>query len=431
MGRWPYLVAIAPVIAAAMSSAAPAAAARIQDGGQAARPGAVAGSWGRAIEVPGLGILNAGGFADAAVLSCASAGNCAAGGYYSDGNGLAHGFVVSQRNGRWHRAVEVPRPGELNKGGFGEVDSLSCASAGNCAAAGRYPGRHDTAQGFVVSERNGVWGRAIKVPGLGALSKGAVADLASVSCTSGGYCTASGTYDDQHSLPQIFVVSERNGVWGRAVEVPGLGALSTTGEAELTDLSCASAGNCATGGYYAIGRDHELGFVVSETNGRWGRAIEVPGLGPLLGTLSTGRSAQVQSVSCGSAGNCAAGGFYGGHGFVVSEDNGAWGRAIEVPGLSALGGNASAGPVSCASAGNCVAGGFYAWQRPRSSGFLVSEKNGVWGQAIEVPGLRALNTGRNALAGPVSCPPTGNCVVSGAYSETARSGPPPFQGFVS
>jgi len=86
--------------------------------------------------------------------------------------------------------------------------------------------------------------------------------------------------------------------------------------------------------------------------------------------------------------------------------------------------------VSCASAGNCAAIGQYG-SRGGLPLFVVSEKNGVWGQAIEVPGLRALNTGRNALAGPVSCPPTGNCVVSGAYSETARSGPPPFQGFVS
>jgi len=39
--------------------------------------------------------------------------------------------------------------------------------------------------------------------------------------------------------------------------------------------------------------------VAVEKNGRWGRAIEVPG----LGTLNAGRFADVISVSCGSAGN--------------------------------------------------------------------------------------------------------------------------------
>ena len=41
------------------------------------------------------------------------------------------------------------------------------------------------------------------------------------------------------------------------------------------------------------------GFVVSESNGRWGKAIEVPG----LGALNTGLNADVLSVSCAAAGD--------------------------------------------------------------------------------------------------------------------------------
>ena len=44
-------------------------------------------------------------------------------------------------------------------------------------------------------------------------------------------------------------------------------------------MSCASAGNCAAGGYYAARRSgYYQGFVADERNGRWGKAIEVPGL---------------------------------------------------------------------------------------------------------------------------------------------------------
>ncbi len=67
----------------------------------------------------------------------------------------------------WGRAIEVPGLGALDKGGHAEVFQVSCGSAGNCAAGGFYHDRHGHGQGFVVSERNGVWGRAIEVPGLG------------------------------------------------------------------------------------------------------------------------------------------------------------------------------------------------------------------------------------------------------------------------
>ena len=44
---------------------------------------------------------------------------------------------------------------------------------------------------------------------------------------------------------------------------------------------CASAGNCAAGGFYTNVPHHQQGLVVSEANGHWGTAIEVPGLGAL------------------------------------------------------------------------------------------------------------------------------------------------------
>jgi hypothetical protein len=50
-------------------------------------------------------------------------------------------------------------------------------------------------------------------------------------------------------------------------------------------------------------------FVVSETNGAWGKAEKVPG----IAAISKGSQAQVSSVSCASVGKCGAGGFYTGH----------------------------------------------------------------------------------------------------------------------
>jgi hypothetical protein len=296
-------------------------------------------------------------------VSCSPRRNCAAGGFYGDGDGHQQGFVVSERNGVWGRAVEVPGLAALNAGGTASVVSVSCAPAGYCAAAGDFLGGDGHGHGFVVSERNGVWGRAIEVPGLSALATGGGAHVGSVSCASAGNCAAGGEYVDSQAHSQGFVVSEKNGVWDQAIEVPGLAALNNGGSAGVGSVSCPSAGNCAAGGNY-VDRHRELVFVVSERNGVWRQAIRVPG----IRDLGKG-GAQLFSVSCASAGNCAAGGFNGSvqgetfyKGFVVSEKNGVWGRAIEVPGLGTLTTGRFAGvfSVSCASPGNCAAGGSYA-----------------------------------------------------------------------
>ena len=390
--------------------------------------GGAVGSWGRAIEVPGLAALNKGGEAEVNSVSCASAGNCTAGGYYDERRGYdQQGFVAVERHGRWGTAIEVPGLGALNTGGEAEVTSVSCASAGNCAAGGDYGGPGGRTQGFVVSEENGLWGQAIEVPGLGALNKGHLAAIHSVSCASAGNCTAGGHYYADRAQ-RGFVASEKNGEWGQAIEVPGLGALNTGGDADVYSVSCASAGNCAAGGRYLTRRYDRKGFVAVERNGVWGQAIDVPG----LDALNKGGYSRVFSVSCASAGNCTAGGHYevrsgGGPGFVAVERDGRWGRAGAVPGMRALnkGGYARVNSVSCGSAGNCAAGGAYQHYFGHGQGFVAVERDGRWGRAIEVPGLGALNTGGYAEVNSVSCGSAGTCVAGGFYY---RHG---FQGFVA
>jgi hypothetical protein len=178
----------------------------------------------------------------------------------------------------WGRAIGVPGLGALNKGGHAELFQVSCGSAGTCAAGGFYHDRHGHGQGFVVSERNGRSGKAIKVPGLGALRKGAKARVLRVSCSLRRNCAAGGFYGDGHGHLQRFVVSERNGVWGRTIEVPGLANLGRC--AEVVSVSCTSAGNCAAGGDYRDEHHHRQGFVVSEQNGVSAGRSRCPAWGP-------------------------------------------------------------------------------------------------------------------------------------------------------
>jgi hypothetical protein len=424
MKRRPVLVFVAGTAAllAAGPLAVPAAA-----GAQTATAGVrAAASFGRAITVPGLAALNTGKNANVLSVSCPAPGKCAAGGYYKN-HGIK-GFVVSKKNGRWGKAIQVPGLAALNKGGQAEVLSVSCSSPGRCAAGGYY-GNHGnpfdptSGRGFVVSEQNGRWGKAVQVPGLAALNKGGNAEVNSVSCATQGGCAAVGSYTDAGGHQQGFVAVKSNGVWGNAIGVPGLAALNIGGNADVNSVSCASPGNCAAGGsYYSDASGHQEAFVVSENNGSWGTAQQV------AGNLNVGKIAGINSVSCASAGNCSAGGRYRDgsenyQAFVINEVNGTWAAAHEVAGNLNSNGLASVDSMSCASPGNCSAGGDYDYDY--NFGFVVSEKNGVWGQAINVPGLGALAF-RFSDVLSVSCASAGNCAAGGDYETPGGS-----QGFVA
>ncbi len=246
--------------------------------GQPGAAGLVAGgSWGRVIGVPGLGALikGNGGGAQVSSVSCASAGNCAAGGYYWDRGDQA--FAVVERHGRWGKATGVPGVAALNKGRYAHVYTVSCAPGGSCAAGGGYTLAYSQdVVGFVTEEKNGVWGKAVTFPA------GQDGLVEAIYCVSAGNCVAGGTeapdyFDNFHG----FVARERNGRWGKSAAVPGLLALSKGENAEVLAVWCSSAGNCTAGGDTNGGGGFPVqAFVVSQHNGRWGTAARCPAWRP-------------------------------------------------------------------------------------------------------------------------------------------------------
>ena len=111
----------------------------------------------------------------------------------------------------------------------------------------------------------GGWGKAIEVPGAAALNTGGDAVILSVSCAGVGSCSAGGYYTDGSGHRQAFVAAQRNGRWGKAIEVPGTAALNKSGIAQVFSVSCAAAGDCSAGGSYADGSGDTQAFVVSRT----------------------------------------------------------------------------------------------------------------------------------------------------------------------
>ncbi len=492
LGRWRWLA----VIAGAAVALAPAGAAVA--GTPTATTAATGAAWGRAIEVPGLAALNAGGNARVLSVSCWRAGDCAAVGFYTRVMGFKQAFVVTERDFLWGKALEVPGSAALNVGGNAQVLSVSCGPGGDCEAGGFYTDHGKDTQGFLVMERDFKWGAAATVPGLAALNAGAVnSQVSSVSCAPGGGCAAGGfiggagfvatqqagrwgdalvppglaklntgqnaavtsvscpftgdcvaggfyqtnEMDPDDTFPiQAFVVDQASGKWGAAQEIPGTATLNGGWYAEVTALSCSSIGNCGVGGYLQFTQfmncdipatrvseraarpeqppyDCEGSFVDTEKNGHWGAAQYPP-----YPSMS-----QVNSVSCSSAGNCSVGGFdyvpAFTEAYVLGQRNGKWGTPIEVPGMSALvtsADNAQINSVSCWSAGNCGAvGSYYDPLNGHGEVFVASESGGQWGRAEILPGTAALNLGKSAAVTSVSCTQPRDCAAGGSYTDQA------------
>ena len=108
------------------------------------------GAWAKAVEVPGLGALNAGGSASVKSVSCATASTCTAGGYYAGRSGHHQGFMVTEHDGIWANAAQMRRLEILNVGESAEVATVSCPASNHCGAAGDFTDRRHHQQGFVT-----------------------------------------------------------------------------------------------------------------------------------------------------------------------------------------------------------------------------------------------------------------------------------------
>ncbi len=304
--------------------------------------------WGKAEPVAGLAQIGDVAGANFQALACSSPGNCVAGGFFvgDDADNTDSPFVVSDRHGTWGNAQLLPGT-ENSSGGY--VGELSCVPGGNSCLADGFDA-NDSGHGyFVALARNGIWGSAIRLPGVRPLTF-----IGSIACSRRGSCTVvvpgSGTQSTS-------TFSESNGKWGPRHRVPG-----TTGFT-LPVLACPSAGNCTIA-------TADPAAIATERDGKWSKPRRVPGLAP-------GSKAFMSVLACPAEGDCEAGGYITSgkssqEAFLISERHGVLGKAGIVRGIVKLDeGNASfINSIACASAGHCVAAGFYGGT---DTSFLVSQ----------------------------------------------------------
>jgi Putative Ig domain len=381
-------------------------------------------------------------------VACFSHGNCEGVGSYADPSGDTQLMAENEISGAWASPVELGLPGDAfeSPSNGPTLNSIACASQGNCVAVGWYQiDANEDELPIVISQSGGVWGQpsGITLP-VGAasvpttLGSGSwVSQLSSVACTSDGNCVAVGQYSDASGYVHAMAVAEVGGQWGSGTEIADPSD-SDQRDSSLNGVSCTSVGNCEAVGGVETTADGGQAMVASELGGVWGQASEIAQ--PSNATTDD-ISAGLFSVSCVSPGNCEAVGSYADlwsmagedlQPMAVAETNGNWQQASEVE-LPA-GANTAAdeyswlASVSCVSVGNCEAGGGYEDNTGEQFGALANESDGVWAQAtgVALPPDAASPPNAQSFINSVTCTSLDSCDAAGDYGASAGGSSPLF-----
>jgi hypothetical protein len=293
------------------------------------------------------------------------------------------------------------------------VDAVACAPGAECVTADDTETfKSETDVNFLLSEKNGSWGKAQQIPGLAAdAGRRGLAEINAVACPASGYCLAVGMYGS--STSHAFVAQETRGHWGKPALIPGLAALDTARQGQVNLVSCPSVGNCTVAGGYGTGSNDNLVphvFVAGETGGHWHDALPVPDL-DALANVAGGGDADVMSLSCASAGNCALGGGY------TTQSPSSVGRRASVRDLRHD--LVRARPVTQFGPLARLDGPPPTTTAPQDA-FVAAEVGGTWGDAT-APAIPGLTSTGEAEVPSVACPAAGGCIAAGNYSDSASS----------
>jgi hypothetical protein len=178
-------------------------------------------------------------------VSCVSAGDCTAVGYYTNSNGVTETLIESWNGSAWS-IVSSPNEGGADQ--YNTLAGVSCLSASDCTAVGTETNLSNTDGSTLVESWNGTAWSIVSSPNE---NGGSVpSSLNAVSCVSASDCTAVGvsTVDDAYQTSAETVVESWNGsTWS---VVPSANPAGTSGLNQLYGVSCPSASYCTAAGYF-------------------------------------------------------------------------------------------------------------------------------------------------------------------------------------
>jgi len=317
-------------------------------------------------------------------VSCATAGDCAAVGSFRRQHGNSRVLIETSKNGVWSDS-NAPQPGN---GGPAVLRSVSCPVPGFCMTVGRV----SAVSGGGVSPVSEVWdGRTWRMGG----AVGSSAVLNSVSCVSATFCMAVGA-----TIQPVTVNGVRTAITHPLVERWGGGGWSVVPAAPLVSRGQLSSVSCTSDGFcLALGTGRLNGSDTTPVAERWNGTGNGFSLMTALG-LARNQSA----ISCATPAWCMTAGTnsHGAHMAVSQRWNGHSWKTFALGQPGALHG------VSCTSDMACTAVG------SSGHGSYAATWNGVsWT-------LTALPTGAHwtgsAIVG-VDCTPAGRCAAAGSATK--------------
>ena len=358
-------------------------------------------------------VVASGDFNTFGAVSCVSDGFCEATGNYSNGSGTESALAETWNGTAWS-VQSAPGPSGAS---FTSLNGVSCATASWCEAGGDY---QQTSQSPTLTALAEAWNGSSWTTQEAVTPAAAVSNsLNAVSCPSTGFCEAVGSATDASSnitgLAEVW-----NGTAWKIQSLPQPAEASSGARAILRGVSCVSAKFCEAVGYSAAtpgagawvwnGTSWTAQTVtgpvliaVSCASASFCTAVSSEGDATMWnGTSWSAQSATapgftgLNSVSCPTAGFCAA------VGLVSSEDsaetwNGSSWTAQATP-TPAGGSSLALNSVSCTAASFCETAGWYfdssfnqltvaeewngstwsAQTTPNPSTSTVNSLNGVW-----------------------------------------------------
>lgn len=305
---------------------------------------------------------------------------------------------------------EAPAPSDAVASFDMSLSAISCPSVTSCTAVGGYTDLDSSQQGLIERMAKGKWtSLEAPVPQNGA-SKPALS-LSSVACPSINFCVAVGDYADNAGGTDAVLESLVNGVWS-GIEAPMPSNAGPLGGGFLS-VDCVSAVMCVAVGDYADMSGNDQGLIDSWNGTTWS-AAEAP-----MPPDSSGSSADLSAVACGTPRSCVATGGYNDtsgniEGVIDTEAHNAW-SAVSTP----LPGDASGDPfvelngISC-TATICAAAGDYETDNGQQ-GLLERDSNGAW-SATEAPLPGDAQTGfQFADLRSIDCQGPKTCIAIGIY----------------
>jgi len=211
------------------------------------------GSW-TAAEAPVPNDAASNPWAQIEGLSCPTTTQCVAVGSY--GSQDAEGLLWTWSAGSWTVANLPALPGGANDSDS-NLYGVSCPSASQCVAVGYY---NDNQDGLLLTLSSGSWtaAEAPVPPG------GSTPHVGAVSCASVNYCVAGGSYVDSSGQGQGLLLTLSGGSWTPAEALAPANAASDPSE-QVEDMSCPSVNGCFGGGVYEDSNNTQTGLLLTDT----------------------------------------------------------------------------------------------------------------------------------------------------------------------